>query len=79
MNDMLVGLKRMHHLPRRYMKARKAEGRTSRLEYIYRQSRERFEARDDAFKDDFEVIAQGEIGSVENVSFYGGLDGWKHE
>lgn len=59
------GFKRIPQLPRRYRKHKKHQGQTPRLSYIYSQSRKRFEARGDAFKEDAACLLSGEIGRVE--------------
>ena len=69
MDEMPDGFKKLHRLPRRYIKARMFKGCASKIEYVYAQSRKRFEARDDAFKDERDVLATGEFGTVSGVTF----------
>lgn len=61
---------RLHALPKRWRKYADS-GHTQRADYYYKQSRERFEQRDDAYI--FDPPNDGLIGKYESIRFIEGL------
>ena len=60
--------KRIHCLPKRWYKHAPMFGRSVRADYYYRQSRKRFEQRDDAHTDTSGLLT-GEIGRYEGFNW----------
>jgi len=65
---MSTGFKRIYKAPRRYWRA-VLSGRYTKANYLYEQSRTRFERRDDAFTGDGGVLMSGEIGRYMGMRF----------